>query len=282
MNKSPSVLNGTALFPQDLIVHFSYHKCLTQYYGIIMRTLAREFDFYTEHFQGRVEDFKDAVLNTAGKRILSVNNRGTVFFPGLPDYRGSHFVRDPRDLIVSGYHYHLHTEEKWCNDPGFNWRQLAENPWFSHHVVRGKDAMPAGISYRNFLNSLEKEPGMILEMIWRAPHLRHMEDWDYENARILELRYESIVGNELEAFDRLFRHYGFEEVVRERALEIVDRFSLAKRLKKGHGHVRSGKHGQWMQELTPLCKRLFHERFGSLLFKLKYETDEQWYARCLL
>ena len=33
----------------------------------------------------------------------------------LPPYRGAHLIRDPRDIVVSGYFYHLWTEEKWAH-----------------------------------------------------------------------------------------------------------------------------------------------------------------------
>jgi len=51
--------------------------------------------------------FEHAALNDSPQRVLSVNNRSDIPWDRLPESRGSYFIRDPRDLVVSGYHYHL-------------------------------------------------------------------------------------------------------------------------------------------------------------------------------
>ena len=53
----------------------------------------------------------------------------------LGDFVGSHMIRDPRDVIVSGYFYHLWTDEAWA------------------HVAHDEFA---GKSYQQHLNSLDQ------------------------------------------------------------------------------------------------------------------------------
>ena len=68
---------------------------------------------------------------------------------------------------------------------------------------------PQTESYQEYLNTLSPESGMILEALWRKSHFDQMQAWNFHNPRILEMRYEDIVGNERAAFEQLFLHYGF-------------------------------------------------------------------------
>src|SRR5436853_7148553 len=59
-----------ALFSYDLIVHFSYHKCLTLYYKRIMQRLSAEFGFTWTDYYGNSREFHQAALDDSGKRVL--------------------------------------------------------------------------------------------------------------------------------------------------------------------------------------------------------------------
>lgn len=58
-------------------------------------------------------------------------------------YRGLHLIRDPRDVILSGMHYHLRAPEKWLHDPEPDY---------------------GGLSYQEKLNSLDGDGRLFLEM----------------------------------------------------------------------------------------------------------------------
>lgn len=269
-------LRGHPPFPTPLIVHFGYHKCLTAVTATILRTLAGQFGFEHRHFRAQLGAFHEAVRTPAGhRRILSLNNHSAIDFAALGEYRGSHFVRDPRDLVVSGYHYHLWTTEPWCTDERFDWSRIRAHRLFDRIADRLPEPLD-GRSYQSVLNGLDRETGMLLEIMRSGRVLGDMEAWDDTNPRILELKYEDIVGHEEEAFDRLFRHYGFHERIRERGLELVRERSLARVQQAGRTggqhHVRSGKAEQWRTELSEEAKELFVAEHGSLLSKFDYAT----------
>lgn len=264
------------LFPYDLIVHFSYHKCLTVYYLSIVRPLGSKFAFSYEHYNTDYDRFEEAALRKKGKRVLSLSDRSDIDWPSLREYRGSHFVRDPRDLVVSGYYYHLWTEEKWCNNPEFGWNRITEHPYYSQYVESREERHPRNVSYKEYLNTLDKETGLIVETIFRDKHFSEMYKWNYENPRILELKYEEIIGNEGDCFRKLFEHYGFHPKLVDSGVEIAERLSLKHRVKSNTGHVRNGTPRQWRKEFSPLVKNLFKEAHGDLLIRLGYEKDVNW------
>lgn len=263
------------LFPSDLIAHFSYHKCLTYYYQRIMLALHREFGFHFSSCGSKSHLFNAQALHHRGKRILTLSDSDGIEWDRLPSYRGSHFIRDPRDLIVSGYHYHLWTKEEWSRTPNFGWQYFIDMPEFQY-VETDPARFPTNESYQEYLNKLNPESGMILEMLWRKPHFEQMQRWNFDNPNILELRYENIVGSERDAFAQLFAHYGFHPRLRDRGLEIVEGFSI-KNQPQGKGtHLRSGESRQWEQEFTPLASQVFKQKYNNVLIHLGYAKNLNW------
>lgn len=60
-----------------------------------------------------------------------------------PNYRFVHAVRDPLEVVLSGYLYHLRTTERWANRPESRWN---------------------GTTYRAYLNALSLEEGLRAEV----------------------------------------------------------------------------------------------------------------------
>ncbi len=263
------------LFPSSVLLHFSYHKCLTAYYNRIMRDLAEDFDFYRHHFSSDVSSFEKNVLNYEQKCVLSVNNSSVLQFNKYPSYKGSHFIRDPRDLLVSGYRYHLRTKERWCHNANFDWTSIVNHPYFAKYIENKNDNWPSNISYQNYLKSLDFEKGMIVELIWRQKHFVQMQKWDFNNERIIEKKYEEIIGNEIDSFEEIFHHYELHPKLINRGLELVEKYSLENQRGK-IPHIRKGSPNQWDSEFTVLHKQLFKELNGGLLVTLDYERDLQW------
>jgi hypothetical protein len=241
-----------------------------------MKKLSKEFGLYHKHFRGDLDNFEKAVFNVKKKSILSLNNKSNLHFSKYPSYRGSHFLRDPRDLIVSGYYYHLWTEEKWCNTADFDWSKITGHRFFSKYIEGRADNYPDNISYKDYLSILDKEKGFVLEIIFREDHLRNMRSWDFTNPKIIEFKFEEIISNEAECFRKIFEHYGFHPKLVKRGSEIAEKYSLKNRKKSSNGHVRKGTPKQWPQEFSPFLKDLFKQATGDLLIFLDYEKDMSW------
>ncbi len=263
------------LFPSQVILHFSHHKCLTGYYNMIMGQLGEEFNFPMQHFGSNVRRFETAVINARKKGEFSLNNTSDFDLAHFPEFRGSHFIRDPRDLIVSGYHYHLSTLESWCITQDYPWDETTRHPYFTSYVEADLQKFPKNVSYQDYLKTLDPERGILLELIWRQFGFTAMLSWK-PNPYIIEFKYETIVGNEVESFRKIFEHYEFHPKLVKRGLTLVDAFSLKNIVKGENRHARKGTSGQWKSEFTPRVTEAFKNLNGNLLIHLEYEKDNHW------
>ncbi len=162
---------------------------------------------------------------------------------------------------MSGYFYHLWTEEKWARQPdGHSW---------------------GGLSYQEYLNSVDQAQGLTAEIERAASTtLADMAAWDYRQPEFLELRYEDVITDEPALFRRLFEFYGLDDRAIAEGLAVVERVSINTRGPDGgqkqRRHVRSGKTAQWRQHFGAEHVTLFKELTGDLLVRLGYEPDAEW------
>jgi hypothetical protein len=248
--------------PPPIAVHCSNHKCLTVYYkrvmgGLLNDTLRNKHGSY-HHFNSEVDKFW---AEHSRYRVASVNNQ-VLDLDRIPHARISRFVRDPRDLVVSGYHYHRRGAESWCNiiDP-------CDGDWSR---VNGTvpESLAHGESFASHLQRVDVESGLIAEMDFRRRHFDSMRAFP-QDPRILTMRYEEIIGNERWAFGRLLRHY--DMTWRERW---IGTHLAAQHQETGQSgdnqHVRDPRPGQWRQLFTPRVTAAFVERYGDLPAVLGY------------
>ncbi len=191
--------------------------------------------------------------------VLYDNNSLTIF--DRENYVGSHMIRDPRDIIVSGYFYHLWTQEAWV------------------HVVRPE----WGMTYQEKINSMSKDEGMMFEMKnMGAVTIERMRVWNYNNPKMLEIRYEDLILNPDEIFARLFHHWGVVPEWMDQCMEVSRRHHMTAKTGRKLGevdpksHMRSGEPGQWRLHFTEEHKEYFKEKFGETLIALGYEKNNDW------
>jgi len=241
---------------RPLLVHCCYHKIGTTWFRAVLAAVAQEYGL-------RLEIEPEAVAHQPAPRTELFFHAHSMLDPTiLPAYRGSHMVRDPRDVVVSGYFYHLWTSEPWANVPREEY---------------------GGRSYTQHLSGLDKEQGLQAEIERAAGRqIRQMGEWDYDNAAFFEFRYEDIIMDEKAVFAALFRHYGFNDAAVARCVHLSEQFSFRNRVKRDIGrvnersHLRSGKPGQWREHFSAAHKARFKELTGDLLVRLGYETDTRW------
>ena len=236
-----------------LIVHCAHHRVGSTWFGNVLQAIADEYGL-------RFQKCTQAELRP--DTDLFVQDHSLIDIGKLPPRWGFHTIRDPRDVIVSRYFYHLWTKEKWA------------------HIPRPEYG---GVSYQVYLNSLDYEQGILIEIDKFVEYgLAHMLDWNYHHPDFLELRYEDIIRDEEGMFRRLFAHYHFDDAATERSIAIVKRFSFENQTKRKVGevqaksHLRSGRPGEWRDVLSEKHKARCKELFGDALIKLGYETGGAW------
>lgn len=210
--------------------------------------------------------------------------------------RAFHYVRDPRDIVVSAY--------------------------FSHRNSHSTDQARWLISYREKLRSCSKEEGIHLELENRRAQFVQMRSWKElaQTDAVQTYRMEDMVANSYSVFLDLFGFLGLlddqhyspakrisfvlskcarkveywsgqriripiapEALSAERILGIVweqqfSRLSGGRRVgeENRNSHYRKGVHGDWLNHFTLEHLRLFKEEYGDLLIQYGYESDADW------
>ncbi len=247
------------------LIHCSYHKCLTVYYGRVMRSvfnICLPFSRGYRHFNSHLDDFYESFST---HRVASINNRA-LDVGRLGEFRLSRFIRDPRDLVVSGYFYHRRGAEDWVRIDS-----PTEQAWYFANAAIPTSLQRQGGSLAAYLQEVPIEEGLLAELELRGPHFESMARWPNTHPDILTLRYEDILGNEAGAIDELIEFYGLHGIERWLIRRFAHRYSLARRA--SDAHVRDPSAGQWRKRFTPRVRREFDSKYGSLLKQLGYPPD---------
>ncbi len=269
----PTVFAGGSIYdahpvarPTDLhLIHCSYHKCLTVYYGRIMRALFNRLLSWSagyRHYNSHLEQFCDGFRDD---RLSSVNNRA-LDLERLGRFRISRFIRDPRDLVVSGYFYHRRGAEPWVTRES----PTADDWYFANGVVP-EGMRASGVSFAHYLQSLPEEEGLMAELEFRRLHLESMARWPAGHPEVVTWRYEEIVGNETAVFRELFAFYELSAVERALGTWLAGRYSIGRRA--GDPHIRNPASGQWREHFTPRLRRAFESAHPGLVKQLGYPSD---------
>jgi len=239
-----------------VIIHCCYHKIGTVWFGRIFRDIAAEFglSFGVGSNYQQISGFE-----LDGKPDVFLDLGSHVKLDRLANYTGSHMIRDPRDMVVSGYFYHKWTDEPFPNLP------LAKL---------------GGMSYKEYLNSVDQDEGLLAEIKKDWFWIPHMVDWDYNNPRIFEIRYEDMIVDEQAVFRQMFTHYGLTEKAVDRCCQITERYSFGRltkgKKKRAKSHLRSGKSGEWQDYFNEEHKALFKEMYPNVVVNLGYAEDDDW------
>lgn len=247
------------------LIHCSYHKCLTVYYGRVMRGLFNKVLRWSggyRHFNSNVEEF---YRGSDRFRLASVNNHA-IDLGRLTPFRMTRFLRDPRDLVVSGYFYHKRGAEEWAREPN-----PTDEAWRLVNGLVPRGMKGSGLSFAAYLESIPEEDGLLAELEFRRAHFDSMAAWPHEHPDVLVQRYEDVLGDEKQAFARIFEHYGLSELERTVGGFFVRRHALKKR--PSDPHVRNPSSGQWRKRFTPRVREAFEAQHPGLIQKLGYPSE---------
>jgi len=175
-----------------------------------------------------------------------------------------HLIRDPRDVVISGMHYHRTSSEKWLFTP--------------------RDKF-GGETYQAKLNRLPTEhERYVFEMDFAGGNtIRRMAGWNYGKSNSFECRYEDLIRDfEGDLFVKIAAHLGYGEgeldLCRKTFWDLAI-FGGKSRRRHEIRHVRSGETGQWQGVFDRSLGEEFVARFGDVLVRLGYEQDNMWVGR---
>jgi hypothetical protein len=180
------------------------------------------------------------------------------------DFRGFHLIRDPRDIVLSGLHYHKKADERWL---------LAPQERFG------------GLNYQQKLNSIADEEGQFLFELQHQGKETVFDEllaWRYDDPRFYEARYEQLVVDAKAAkFTQILMFLGFEGRLLNLGIELFLGTVLVPgtEIPKDHVHVRDGRPEQWRTAYRRWHGERFVEVMGDALIRLGYERDNSWVER---
>lgn len=243
--------------------HFSFHKSLTKYTSLTLNRVLNNLSLRTtgyKHFNSLKDDF---LREAPHLNMASLNNH---FLPlaDLEEVSGeentcSLFLRDPRDLLVSGYFYHRKGVEPWTR---------IRNPTETdYEVVNGNipEAVRAsGMSMSDYLGQCDVDEGLLIELEFRKHHFDSLTEWlDVRDTRLLMIDYVEIMRDEKRAFERLGAHHGFNVIQMTALAYFVNRYKASNN--KRNSHIRNPAPGQWKKTLTPEIIDTLDRQFPDLI-----------------
>jgi hypothetical protein len=285
-------------------VYFGHHKCASTWIDTIIKEVVKEHgyayrgfvDHETPRGHGPLTDYsttvrrEDLAAYVVAERIdvVSCLAADNAQVEALQPLKGVHVIRDPRDIIVSGYFSHKH----------------------SHPVGH----LPHMAAHRQRLQEVSKDEGLLLEMEYAASVLQDMASWNYDHPDILELKMEDLTARPYEGFLQIFSHFGLLD--EEGSYDLQQRLGLfaialanhLSRTRKGpdwlrrqipvnagllldrvydnrfekktrgrdkgesdvKSHYRKGKAGDWRNHFSERHVQAFEEMFGDIVWRLGY------------
>jgi len=235
-------------YGQPKIFVGTHHKAMTTYFKAVLKLLA--FGLGT-----RFEDISKDVPDSKTHIFLSIHSQTP--WSEIGPYRGIHVMRDPRDMIVSSYHYHLWTNELWVHVPDDN-----------------------GQTYQEKLQAADKTEGLFMTIRHFIYFSRAtLENWDLDDPDILEVPYDALMGEDrTKLYDEIFSFLGLTGRAHELGVRLMHLFEAGKRSKisstapNERAHIRSGRSGQWKDELEAEHIAFINQELGHILDKFGYAS----------
>jgi hypothetical protein len=259
--------------PPSPIFVFTHHKTGTVLFRNLFHEVARTFGWsWSEHFRWCDDppgtDVTFFGTSLAGPRVMA------------QEFRGVHVVRDPRNVLLSGYGYHRRCRERWCINTDFDPSTPIRFPRVpysqEHRPEEWKRAYLdglAGRSYQQHLLDCDVDRGLIFEMEhYAAWTTEQMLAWNYHDPRVLEVKLEDVTSGFDEAMHDIFGHLLLTSSQVARAQRIAQRHDLSRMPREdvaALSHV-SAHQTDWREQLQPLHEAEYRARFGEAHSKLGY------------
>ncbi len=283
-----------------LVAAFGHHKCASMWVHAICEQVCLELGLKVGAVFGEREFGGDLERYVRERKVgfLLYGNADFQQVQRLPveKIRAFHYVRDPRDIVVSAY--------------------------FSHRNSHSTEAWPELVEYREKLRSCSKEQGLFLELDFRSQQFQEMRSWkdNSDKGSIRSYKIEDVISSPYRTFLEIFgslglldeEYYspsnrlwfllakagcklehlmgssahlprGLRTIPAERLLGIVyerDFSKMSGGRQKGQvdptSHYRRGVHGDWINHFSVEHLQVFKERYGDLLLQYGYESDPDW------
>jgi hypothetical protein len=242
---------------REMRAYFGHHKAASKWATLILADLASSLGLRALTVYGSYDwdgyPSLGAAVADASPDLLIDSNAWQADADSLRPFRGFHMVRDPRDMIVSGYFSHR----------------------YSHPEV-----FPELLPHRAELASLDVDAGISREIEFSGQFIDAMSTWNYAQPHVLEVRMEDVVDDPVAQWTAIVAYLRWPHPASdpEFLAEILERHSF-RRLAGGRDrgdldithHYRRGVAGDWRNYLNADHLAQIRQRYGDLVERLGYE-----------
>ncbi|HAW20585.1 MAG TPA: hypothetical protein DCX14_10420 [Flavobacteriales bacterium] len=194
-----------------------------------------------------------------------------------------HVIRDPREVIVSGFRYHLLSNEEWLHisNPSAVDFDIWKSPLLDSKVfeswVNRMLLLIGSANYQERLKETNEDKGLVFEMNGIAFITIHsMLSWpSFDNC--LEIKLEDVISDFHSVWARILKRIGFTGIRLICALELIAKHDIAQiqrnRLRLP-SHVTAPKVGQsqWPLIANENHNALYTDLFGNAHEQLGYKN----------
>jgi hypothetical protein len=242
---------------REMRAYFGHHKAASKWASLILDELAaslglRTLTVYSPADWDGYPSLGRLVADTSPDLLIN-SNAWQADADSLGPLRGFHMIRDPRDMIVSGYFSHR----------------------YSHPEV-----FPELPPYRAELAALDIDAGLSREIEFSGQFIDAMSKWNYAQPHILEVRMEDVIEDPVAHWTAIVAHLGWPRPASDQEFiaEIIERYSF-QRLAGGRDrgdldirhHYRRGVAGDWRNYLNTEHLAQIRRRYGDLVERLGYQ-----------
>lgn len=291
--------------------YFGHHKCASTYVFQLLRDVCREaglqdrliLDPETPSGRGALTDYEETFSRADLGRVLQRRGVDVAFcitsdwtqVEALPrPFKAFHVVRDPRDIIVSAYFSHRNShptenlphlqahrerlqaaskEDGLLLEMDFSSQEMDDlRAWDYDHsdILEIRMEELTAHPYEGFIEIFEFLELMRWESAYRMPQKARTfaqtacNRLSWRTPWLAPLRKRiSVTGDML--LGRVYDHR-FEKKTGGRS----------KGKSNEDSHYRKGVAGDWANHFSPAHVAAFKERFGDLVVRLGYESDNEW------
>ncbi|MGZ0653991.1 sulfotransferase domain-containing protein [Coraliomargarita sp. W4R53] len=271
----------------------SHHKCATKWFLRYFRFGCKRLGWKIANVDNQSRKLEAEVHEFCAAQKIDFLFYSNASYPHVAALKVPvvHLVRDPRDILVSGYYSHRDSHET------DNWPEL--------------------VDYRAELKACEEREGLLKELDFSAQFLQPMDAWPLSSENVHTHYYEDFAKYPIDSIQAMLTDLGLigekgdcapewlsslngllsyaiergrlgaaSPIQRDKLLasewlgEAYDiRFSKLKSgaAKSGgpQGHYRKGGHGQWREQLQGDLLAGFNARYGNLVTHYGYTTIEE-------
>jgi hypothetical protein len=259
--------------PQALV--FSYHKTGTTMFFRVMEKVSAHLTLKLQNIYGMVRQ-----IDSAADIVLLPHS--LLGFTPTPPIRGVRIVRDPRDIWVSSYLYHLRTREEWCTNTDFDLSPPILYPRVDYSIQHRSEEWKrswltrlAGKSYQQNLRDRDRADGLEFELNgYTDCTLTVMRGWWFTVPEVLDVKLEDIMQDFDSWMRTIFRHLQFSDAECEAAAELAaeqDIRRMSDDVLEANEFIYSRQISKWPDILTATQVCEFQRRYGDLITRLGYE-----------